>query len=137
MSSENLVQELEKAVHRHSILVKRCLSALRRAKKSREAIEPANTLLKKLALVSRRIESLLRTSSEASEIAGDRRGDLELLLFYLVEASLNEELEVWERALKLKKLGLSLPDEDKLATEIERVRRLRVEALNLFEKVKS
>ena len=137
MSSEKIVEELERAVHRHSILVKRCLLALRRARRDRGALEPANTLLKRLALVSRRIESLIKSSSEPSDIAADRRSDLELLLFYLVEASLNEELEVWETALRLNRIGLSLLDESRLTTEIERVRRLRNEALNLFEKVKS
>jgi len=137
VSSETVVRELERAVHKHSILVKKCLLALKRARKDRSAIEPANKLLRRLATTSRRIEAILRDRSAIEGLEGGARSDAELLLFYLVEASLNEELEAWERALRLRRMGITVLDEDTIAGEIERVRRLRSEALNLFEKVKS
>ena len=142
MSLEPLLQELEKLVHRHIKLVDATRRAAIKAKRSGDTTildERAQKLLSVSKKLSKLLETLHGRASPSLERLLDEelRDRLELLLFFLSEVGLREELSLWDYVAKHRdslKGSITIEIAEYMAKRSEELRGL---ALDLLEKVKS
>lgn len=126
---EILIKELEDVVHRHSMYIGRCRSIPKKIENDKTRRNTAR-MIRRLVLLSiklekilMKLESLISTTNNLSvEDIGER---LDVLTFYIMTVSIDEEKDIWnsidENFLEGIGLTINLDNQFKRISRIERI----------------
>jgi len=116
------IKDFERAVHRHSNLIRLGRKAILKLRYNSQELDRAIETLRKITEERRKLINIMRSLLSAAYIPQNLNENIDLLTFFVLEVSVNEDRELLSRfSYVIKRHGIELEDEDK--KELSRARK--------------